>query len=353
MITPATTMQNRLEEIAALRCIGIILVVLGHSFPVDPGSGSVWIYRYIGSIDMPLFMCISGYLFRFTGGANRDFPHFVRKKAVLLLIPYFVLSTIAFVPKALLGELALRPVAMNAEAYAHSMLFPLDNAVIYFWYLPTLFLISLCGPLLIRTLASRLAIAAMTAALVWLDLAHPLGGVKLLDLAGVASYLIFFWIGCVLAAYRETCDSLFKRRLTLAVSFVAILLLHLIRSYWHAAAVDLLLSLCGIALAFAFGKLYASKGYKLFAYLDGFTFQIYLLSWYFQSFVEVALHRVLHAPVPVVMPAMFVAGLLPPVWIARWVAKHKPALGVLIGMKTKARAKPVYERAIPLLLKKE
>lgn len=351
MTMPATTARSRLEEIAVLRCIGIILVVLGHSFPVNYGSGSVWIYRYIGSIDMPLFMCISGYLFRFTGGANNDFPRFVRKKAVLLLIPYFVLSTVTFVPKALLGELALRPVALSAGEYAHSMLFPLDNVVIYFWYLPTLFLISLCGPLLIQTLASRAAIAAMTAALIWLDLAHPLGGVKLLDLAGAASYLVFFWIGCLLAAYRDACNSLFQRRRTIAVSLAAVVLLHMIRPYWHAAVVDLLLSFAGIALAFALGKQYVSKGCKLFAYLDGYTFQIYLLSWYFQSFVEVALHRVLHVPALYVMPAMFAAGLLPPVWIARWVARRKPSWGVLIGMKTKARVQPVFERAIPILSK--
>ena len=61
--------NNRIEWIDILKGIGIILVIIGHSFRDEmriDSSIANWIYSIIYYFHMPLFYVISGYLFRIT-----------------------------------------------------------------------------------------------------------------------------------------------------------------------------------------------------------------------------------------------------------------------------------------------
>lgn len=61
------------------------------------------------------------------------------EKVKRLLIPYWVISTIAFVPKVLLSRYAMRPLDFSYENYVHMLIYPSDNVIVFFWFLPTLF----------------------------------------------------------------------------------------------------------------------------------------------------------------------------------------------------------------------
>lgn len=139
-------MQDRNNLISFLQVFGILLVVIGHSdygAPEEP-LWHTWIY----SFHMPLFMFISGFLLRY--GAERKGialadtnSGFIWKKVKRLLIPYVCISTLAFFPKALLSRFAARPLEVSWDTYIRMLVYPWDNVIMFFWFLPTLFIIFL------------------------------------------------------------------------------------------------------------------------------------------------------------------------------------------------------------------
>lgn len=141
-------MENK--KISFLQTFGIILVVLGHT---EKTGTSFFIRDLIYSFHMPLFIFISGYLLKFTTEekiGDIQLNTFVIKKFKRLIIPYLLISSLAYVPKYLLGKFALRPLELSLKDYILNMLYPWDNPIIFFWFLPTIFLIMLLTIVLYR-----------------------------------------------------------------------------------------------------------------------------------------------------------------------------------------------------------
>lgn len=75
---------GRLIEFDILKGIGMLMVIIGHSFHVWP------IYEAVNCVHMPLFFLVSGYFFS-TKGTWRDY---LSKNSKQLLYPYILLSII-------------------------------------------------------------------------------------------------------------------------------------------------------------------------------------------------------------------------------------------------------------------
>lgn len=84
--------KERLENIDILRGVAIILVVLGHTLPSN-GPNSI-LRNFIYSFHMPLFMCISGFVTRYsyTFNLKSNMGHFsyIYRKFKSLMVPYMV-----------------------------------------------------------------------------------------------------------------------------------------------------------------------------------------------------------------------------------------------------------------------
>ena len=101
--------------------IGILLVVAGHS-GVDPRFASTALFRWIYAFHMPLFFALSGYLFRYGGGSGQvGAGTFARRRALRLLLPLVVWTTLVFIPKGLLSAYAMRPSELSFSAYLHAL----------------------------------------------------------------------------------------------------------------------------------------------------------------------------------------------------------------------------------------
>lgn len=75
---------RRIQWIDIAKCIGIILVLIGHI------SQNKNIHTFIYSFHMPLFFIISGYLYH-------DKDNYIKNKASKILIPYLFFSVVSFV----------------------------------------------------------------------------------------------------------------------------------------------------------------------------------------------------------------------------------------------------------------
>ena len=202
-------MQNKNTLISFLQAFGIVLVVLGHSrqgAPEEP-LWSVWLYTF----HMPLFMFISGFLLRHTqerkGNRLADIPagQFLRKKARRLLVPYVVLGTLAFVPKVLLSRFAVHPLYLSFSDYARMWVYPAENPIVQFWFLPTLFLIFLLvvvGTRFLKEVHHPDKHLFILVALLALHLFNPLREVRLFNLGSAVHHLFYFALGYYVCRYR-------------------------------------------------------------------------------------------------------------------------------------------------------
>ncbi len=190
----------------------IFFVVLVHCSPSAAARPALQI-MLLGipiSFLMPLFVVVSGLLFYYS---NLDKPITFRvllqNKATRLLLPYWVVSTVAFFPKALLIQYSARTMEFSFSHYWHSLVYPVDNPVLILWFIPVLFILFIPAIWLMRgvrnlPLGMNLLIVALLLALYRYNPVET----KLLALNRVADYLGFFYAGMLVAKYYLSLNQL-------------------------------------------------------------------------------------------------------------------------------------------------
>ena len=281
------------RQIAFLQVWAIVLVCLGHSL-FNPYA-TIYIHRWIYAFHMPLFMFLSGYLLVYACNIKnrevRDIEWFGRerfllKKAKRLLLPYFFISTLVYVPKCLLSAYALRPVDLSFGAHIQMLLYPWDNVIKFFWFLPTLFIITLLTVGLIKVFRIRrenmFAYGIIFVVLLLLKVFNPLEGVSFLNLEGVIGYWLFFWCGFVFFFIQGNIE----RRLYLEKEWMCALLGIVFSGliyYFPDASAPLVragYTFLGILFSLSLSKLYVRYHARWADHLFGSSYAIYLFSWF-------------------------------------------------------------------------
>lgn len=328
--TAVETKNQKLYEVNFLQTFGIILVVLGHSHPLNvdyPPFYSILI-TFIYSFHMPLFMCISGYLFQYSGGMkNNSYWNFLKKKSVRLLLPYAVISSIMYIPKAVLfGEASSRAsFDLSVAGYLHSLLYPRLNVLGHFWFLPTLFLIFLVSPILYKLNNGRKmnAIFAASLFLLLLNLFIPSRSVAFLNLSETATLIIYFWTGCVLARYRSNIIEIAKGKYYLPPIFAAV-------TFFSASGI--ITGVMGILMSLSITLIYMRNKSSFIRYIDGYSYQIYLLHWPVQAIAFVLFYKVLHLSFYTTALFMLVIGIASSFVIIKFTVKYIPFFKKIIGL---------------------
>lgn len=349
----ASNAPPRDAAIGNLASLGIVLVVLGHSTPAPPGAeattpGLILFREVLGMIScfhMPLFFFISGYLLVHTqSGQERrggGYGRFVMGKAKRLLLPYWAISTVAFPFKAMMSGDAVRPVDFSVTGYVVSLLVPWQNTIIFFWFLPTLFLIFLFAPLLLSAVRSRSALPSVVVTLGLVALAvriTPVFWNDPLNYRGALSHSATFWLG-MLWRERRPSLSLAGHAWMAGIAGGGFLVLWGVPFAgavpWPRAGdaiARLLLAWTGLAACYGMVHCATAMGLNRVPWVDGVSYPIYLLSWFPQMLVKIVLYRWCEAGFWTAVVLMFVGGLCVPVIIARWVRRRCPRLKPLIGI---------------------
>ncbi len=299
------------KKILFLQCFGILLVVLGHSGETIPYL-SKWIY----SFHMPLFIFISGYLLDYTsknGIEKTDMIKFINKKVKRLLIPYFVISSLAYVPKYLLGKFAMRPLDLTFSSYIHGFLYPWDNPIIFFWFLPTLFFIMIITIYFIRMFKDNIKMILFLSLIISV-LSKKYIDIEFLNIKGILNYLFFFILGIGYKRYESRIDEIFKLKNILTfIIFNIILLINCGTDYKISSQIIyIFIAVTGILFSLSLEKFYSKKQYNFLNHLYGKSYSIYLLSWFFQVFIRILGFQVLKQEWYVVLPFSFIFGVYGP-----------------------------------------
>ena len=297
--------KYKIGFIAAARCIGILLVVFGHSYPFDVYIAPImWkINEFIYTFHMPLFLFLSGYLLTYN---TRSAGSYIYRRGARLLVPYLALSVIAFVPKALVQQVLNDSVEFSLWYLIKTELVPRDNVWGHFWYIPVVFTLCCFGVLMLKQMRNRRAAGWALLAATWLLLFVPqtTDWFALEDLRKTSFY---FALGMVLAIRDPEARVVSKRCWLLA--FPAALALF---ATAHTTLTNSVIACLMIGFVLHVGTRFPLYKVNLFAAIERNSFTIFLLSWPAQAVVEVVCNKLLHLPVLLTMGLMFFAGITVP-----------------------------------------
>ena len=297
--------KKKINFIATARCLGILLVVFGHSYPFDVYiSPSLWkIKDFTYLFHMPLFLFLSGYLLTFN---TRPAESYIRRRCVRLLVPYFALSVIAFVPKTLVQQFLNDSVEFSVWYLIKTELIPRENVWGHFWYITVVLALCCFGVLVLKSMRrSRTTEWALLAG-AWLLLFLPqtTDWFALEDLRKTA---VYFVLGMVLAI-RDPEAYVVSNRCWLLAFPAAILLFRTVNTTLTNSMIACLM----IGFVLHIGTWLPLHKINLFTSIEKNSFTIFLLSWPAQAVVEVACNKLLHLPVLLTMGMMFLAGITVP-----------------------------------------
>lgn len=324
------TKENLL--ISFLQAFGIILVVVGHAF--NGHEYEVSLHRWIYTFHMPLFMFISGYLLKYSNEqkhktlqeiSRQEKYSFLRKKAIRLLVPYIVISSLAVYPKYLLNSYAIHPVEFSFDAYLHMLVYPFENVIIPFWFLPTLFFIfvlTICGAATIHLInANRKYLPQIILLLLLiLHLFNPAENVKLLNAERVVYDSFYFGLGYYWRMKRfETMTYSYALPLSVGTFIISLLLLQIP----DMKGLDIIQAINGITMCICLGQLYEKYRWKFLHHLFGASYAIYLFSWFPQVLSQQVLLNLTNLPWQMGSGIAIISGVYIPLLLYKAIKKGK------------------------------
>lgn len=278
-------------------------------------------------------MFISGYLLKYgckiRGVSLADIPIWgkrgiVWKKVKRLLLPYLSVSLVAFFLKYLMSSFVLRPIDFSFTGYMHMLFYPWDNVIIFFWFLPTLFLIfvififfsHLCKDISFNIYTSLVLLFL----LILIHIFNPIECIEFLNMKGVVDYMFYFVLGYCSCSFNimNTYNNLYLRSVFLI--FTSLVVVFILPPF---IGKDVISALIGIWLSISLGQLYIRLGFRFLNHLYGASFAIYLFSWFPQVVSQQLFLGLTHAPWQVGTVLAVLTGIYVPFCIYKFLVKYK------------------------------
>ena len=331
-----------------------ILVVLGHLLQGLNKANIDWnenLYSYINTFiyifHMPLFMCLSGYLYkRYTKIKEwKEYAKFIKKKLINLGIPY-VIFYLAYVLINMIFSSSV-----NSQKGIQDILNILTNPMPPFWFLYALFFIFLIIPLLEKILKNNTNIILGVSILLHVISIYFNTNIYCIDI--VAQYLVYFYIGAFLV---DKLKEHYKNRniIMLTISFVVLSLLYcyIVKNNIINGKITMLfkflLAIMGIIVNIQIFKNLTNviEKYKIFNLISKNTFPIYLMHTTFSAGIRIVLLKLGINNFYIHFVLGLALGMLGPILVERILEKIKYGNVILYPLKTlKEVRKENYENS--------
>lgn len=317
--------SKRFNYIDLLYLIGIVLVVWGHSHPIDPVWFGTWcadINAFIYTFHMPMFFFMGGYLMVYSKSVERlGYKKWVAGKLLKFLVPYLVLTVIAFYPKSLLGDTSDVVTLSLPYLLKTTFLIPRIGVWGHFWFIPTFLILDvLWGAWRARAAKSTLVyrFGLIGGFLVSFALAvYPIRTdyFVLYDLSQVA---IFYACGILTGLLKPVLwDKPYKNIIPIPFCAVIAYFLYPYGNFrnFSMPIINFIVGLALVWICWSLANLISSvKEIGIAQKLTKYNFSIFVYSWPAQSLLDVILRR-LNVNWLIIVPAMFVIGFVAPLII--------------------------------------
>ena len=314
----AEAKQKKIAYIAIAQLIGCILVILGHSIPLNWQIPQL-IYRadvFLYTFHMPLFFFVSGYLFYKTKSFERyTFGAYIKKRSFRLMLPYVVLTLIGFIPKIITNKFFGDGARLSVMYFVKAFLVPRENVWGHFWFLPTLLLISLFSFAFAKLKnKSPAAYGIVTVLLFGFTLVPQL--TDWFAVNDILKYTCFYALGLLFADSKA--ESVITGGKT---KFVFLLLLPVsvglflipVQNETAQTALKQIIGIMILTFVLAVSQLADITKTKVGNFLCNKTYSIFILSWPFQSIVSIVFEKAMGLPYYITMPIAFAAGTIGPI----------------------------------------
>ena len=266
-----------LKEIDVLKGIGIILVVIGHSFPdasAASGISNVFartIYNIIYSFHMPAFIFASGLVsYKFSISFN-DKINAIKKKFDRLIIPYLIWAIIYIPFRIILAKYSSQKFVVNRLW----QVFIGNNPYSGLWFLYSLFFISVLHIIFIDN-KNKLIKAFIISAIFALtnDFIEYKEPIK-----WIFAYSIYFYLGIIFRQHYSKFYNVFIKKQVLIkifVIFAASFVTKIILSKFEIESFILIPAVLGTILLYSISL--QLKNNNFFRMIGSYSMDIYILS---------------------------------------------------------------------------
>lgn len=323
------------KYISYLKVIGIILVVFAHSFHEWDGVfDDTVLYRIFMVMRMPLFTFTSGYTLAFCFMArpsHRNYREFVINKAWRLLLPFFVLNTVTFIPRIFFNSIAEDVVSFSVNDYVTNLFEYGKATILYTWFLQMSFICMLiCYPIILftkRTFSRNILLTILLAVTFYLHLSHSLQSFRAFSINQVGNLSVFFVIGIICGLHYKNFISKIpwanpSLLFSLATGWIGIFFIN--ENIESGGTLLLFLSsIFSIMTAISIALMLEKHKITILDHLSGSTYMIFLLSWYVNVASQQVLHHFLPMPWWVHTTLSWVGGIYVPVLVHRFLNHHK------------------------------
>lgn len=282
--------KGHLQWLSLLRGLNILLVVMFHVQLVDMQTGQnhpfcTSLPAMFTPLRMPLFIFLSGGLLYLSRISRKvSVKDLYADKARRILLPFLFFVPVYYFIKVLMAAVVKSPQVFSWTSLLRSFIVFEGQPSAPLWFLATLSVLMLLYPLWRWLCVSNVRMAAfwVFSVLIYFVDTSSLNDYNYFYLLRLNHYMVFFFSGIFF--FRNGWWQRLQHPLTLVGLVVLYALL-----YWQGA--NLVSSLVGIAMAVALSQLLARWWPRLFSSFREYIFQIYLLSFIFQAFVELVLWR--------------------------------------------------------------
>lgn len=336
--------KTRLNYIANIRILCTLLVIFGHSYPfdVDIPSTLINIRTIVYVFHMPLFVLISGYLTVFHKSVEKygSFSY-LKSRIWKLMIPYLVLTVVFYIPKSFLDS----STQLSINAFLKSVFIPRANVWGHFWFLPMLAVFTVISVFIYKLMKKEKNLVVILCVISYFLLFLP----KITDcfaLNDIKNNLCWYLTGMLLGDIKLEKQSNSCKSIVLTIVCLAVLI-----SLYFLPCAGYLKTLIKIFITvFVCYGLYMLLyncdmcKYKFFNFINKYSFSLFILSWPFQSIIEIVFNKVLKQPVIPTMIFMFSGGIILPIitikiykYISNKLQKSKlnfvlNKIGIVIGL---------------------
>lgn len=326
------TSSSFIKFIAYLQVIGIVLVVLGHSFHMYPDGNnghSMLLYRMLFSFRMPLFMFVSGFLMIYTTylrPENRrpSVGKFVRTKILRLLLPFAVLSMVTFYPRTLMSSVADDAMELSWQSFLLSLTHTRHLVIPYYWFLQASFLL-LCLNFIIISVSKKYFDDRITYTFLLLTFTLlPFLPIEYTDYFSVREAVrlgMYFAAGMFYSRFKSYIDTKIDWTSPLFLCGASLIWAVAFFLTEHTPWV-FICSCAGIAMCVSVTRMLEKNNITVLDHLIGANYMIFLLSWYCNVFFQQILHHFMDIPWWIHSSLSLISGIYIP-WLAyRYLQSH-------------------------------
>lgn len=272
------------NEISVLYTIGVLLTILGHSHSNDWTTFPSQPTEFIYSFHMPLFFCISGYLFAKSSSLERDgYLKWIGDKSKRLLIPYFVISAVSFIPKTLLESRNFNDIGLN-ELFK-CFFAPRLNVWGHFWFLPVIFILYFVFGLWKSFFYNNFKhkkFVVVGSFLIAMVLHFMKTDIEWLGISDLCNFTVYFVIG-ILASDVLKIKKLRQGALIAGAILLIVVSIVLFLNFYNNIFVMFIESILMLIACLFISQLLAEKNFKCVSFVNKNVFTFYIYSWPFQA----------------------------------------------------------------------